>query len=112
MTPDGILVSRKFLTENSLRIGDQISIQVDATEIFKSRSLFTVVGVFDYFPTVYEEQRITVIGNLDHLNSMFGFVPIHDIWLKIQPTAEEAQITKTCHRLSIWFQAPAEMPAS
>jgi putative ABC transport system permease protein len=94
MTPDGILVSRKFLTENSLRIGDQISIQVDATEIFKSRSLFTVVGVFDYFPTVYEEQRITVIGNLDHLNSMFGFVPIHDIWLKIQPTAEEAQIRK------------------
>jgi putative ABC transport system permease protein len=94
LTPDGILVSRTFLTSNSLRIGDQISIQVDATEIFKSRSLFTVVGVFDYFPTVYEDQRLTVIGNLDHLSSLFGFIPIHDIWLKIKPTADESAIRK------------------
>jgi hypothetical protein len=54
--------------------------------------LFTIVGVFDYFPTVYEEQRITVIGNLDQLTSLFGFVPIHDIWLRIEPTASEADI--------------------
>jgi putative ABC transport system permease protein len=90
--PDGILVSQKFLASNSLQIGDQISIQVDATNIFKTRSLFTIVGAFDYFPTVYEEQRITVIGNLDQLTSLFGFVPIHDIWLKIEPTASEAEI--------------------
>ena len=94
LAPDGILVSQKFLTNNSLQIGDQISIQVDATDIFKTQSLFTIVGVFDYFPTVYEEQRITVIGNLDQLTSLFGFVPIHDIWLKIQPTVSEAEIRK------------------
>ena len=95
LVPDGILVSQGFLTGNALRVGDQISIQVDATEIFKNRSLFTIVGVFDYFPTVYEEQRITVIGNLDHLTSLFGFVPIHDIWLKIEPSASEAEIRKS-----------------
>ena len=95
MTPDGILVSQGFLTDNSLEIGDQISIQVDATEIFKARALFTVVGVFDYFPTVYEEERITVVGNLDQLSFLFGFVPIHDIWLKIDATASEAEIRKT-----------------
>jgi putative ABC transport system permease protein len=94
LTPDGILVSRKFLMSNSLRIGDQISIQVDGTDIFKSRSLFLVVGVFEYFPTVYEEQRITVIGNLDHLTSLFGFIPPHDIWLKITPSASEGEIRK------------------
>jgi putative ABC transport system permease protein len=94
LAPDGILVSQEFLTENALHVGDQISIQVDATDIFKNRSLFTVVGTFDYFPTVYEEQRITVIGNLDHIISLFGFVPIHDIWLKIQPEASEAVIRK------------------
>jgi putative ABC transport system permease protein len=94
LAPDGILVSQKFLTGNSLRIGDQISIQVDGTDIFRSRSLFIVVGVFDYFPTVYEEQRITVIGNLDHLSSLFGFIPPHDIWLKIEPSASEEQIRK------------------
>ena len=92
LAPDGILVSQNFLTENALQIGDQISIQVDATDIFKTKSLFTVVGVFDYFPTVYEDQSITVVGNLDQLTSLFGFIPIHDIWLKIQPTASEADI--------------------
>jgi putative ABC transport system permease protein len=94
MTPDGILVSQGFLTNNSLQIGDQISIQVDATEIFKARALFTIVGVFDYFPTVYEEERLTVVGNLDQLSSMFGFVPVHDIWLKIDPGASEVEIRK------------------
>ncbi len=94
LAPDGILVSQKFLSGNSLQIGDQISIQVDATEIFKTKSLFTIVGVFDYFPTAFEEQRITVIGNLDQLTSLFGFVPTHDIWLKIRPAASEAAIRK------------------
>ncbi len=98
LAPDGILVSKDFLTNNSLQIGDQISIQVDATEIFKTRSLFTVVGVFDYFPTVYEEQRITVVGNLDQITSLFGFVPIHDIWLKIAPTASEADVRSVLPR--------------
>jgi putative ABC transport system permease protein len=92
LAPDGILVSRDFLAKNALQIGDQLSIQVDATDIFKSRSLFTIVGVYDYFPTVYEEQRITVIGNLEELTALFGFVPTHDIWLKIEPTAREADI--------------------
>jgi ABC-type lipoprotein release transport system permease subunit len=92
LAPDGILVSRDFLAKNALQIGDQLSIQVDATDIFKSRSLFTIVGVYDYFPTVYEEQRITVIGNLEELAALFGFVPTHNIWLKIEPTAREADI--------------------
>jgi putative ABC transport system permease protein len=92
--PDGILVSQRFLTANSLQIGDQLSIQVDATHIYKTRTRFTIVGVYDYFPTVYEEQRITVIGALDQLTSLFGFVPIHDIWLNIEPAASEADIRK------------------
>jgi putative ABC transport system permease protein len=94
LAPDGILVSGQFLADHSLHVGDQLSIQVDATDIFKTRSLFTIVGVFNHFPTVYEDQRLTVIGNLDQLSSLFGFVPIHDIWLKIQPTASEADIRK------------------
>ena len=89
---DGILVSQKFLNDNALQIGDQISILVDATPYIKSETRFTVVGLYDYFPTVYEDQRITVIGNLDQLTDLFGFVPAHDIWLKIESNASEADI--------------------
>ena len=89
---DGILVSQKFLKNNSLQLGDQIPIQVDATVYLKTQARFTIVGFYDYFPTVYEDQRITVIGNLDQLTNMFGFIPVHDIWLKIEPDASEADI--------------------
>lgn len=94
LASDGILVSQKFLAENRLQIGDQLSIQVDATDYFKVRSLFTIVGVYEYFPTVYPEEGVTVIGNLNQLTALFGFVPMHDIWLKIERGASEAEIRK------------------
>ena len=94
ISPDSILVSREFLTNNTLQIGDKIPIQVNATDYFKIRSLVTIVGVFDYFPTVYEEYGFAVIGNMDHLNTLSGFIPIHEIWLKINPRASEADIRK------------------
>lgn len=94
LAADGILVSQKFLADNALQIGDAISIQVDATDYFKTKALFTIVGVYNYFPTVYPEQGITVIGNLNQLTALFGFVPVHDLWLKIKPNANEAVIRK------------------
>jgi putative ABC transport system permease protein len=94
LAPDGILVSQKFLAAQKLRIGDQLSVQIDATDFFKTRALFTIVGVYNYFPTVYEEQRVTIIGNLNHLTALFGFVPVHDIWFKLKPEASEAEIRK------------------
>jgi putative ABC transport system permease protein len=98
LTPDGILVSQKFLLEHKLQIGDQISIQVDANDFFKIKSLFTIVGVYNYFPTVYEEQRLTIIGNLNQLTALFGFIPIHDIWLRLRPDAGETEIWKALPR--------------
>jgi len=94
LIPDGILISREFLTGNKLEIGDQLSIQVSATDYLRSRSQFTIVGVYDYFPTIYEEQNITVIGNMDQLTTLFGLIPTHEIWLDLQPGASEAAIRK------------------
>ena len=94
LASDGILVSRKYLDENRLRVGDQLSIQVDATDYFKTRSLFTIVGVYDYFPTVYPEGGLTIIGNLNQLTALFGFIPNHDIWLKIERDADESEVRK------------------
>ncbi len=93
-TSDGILVSQQFFADNALQIGDLVGFDVEANDVYKTTSLFTVVGVFDYFPTVYFDRDFTVIGNLDHLTAAFGFIPTHDIWLKIAPDASEAAIRK------------------
>ena len=98
LTPDGILVSQSFLREHNLQVGDQLSMQIDATDFFKTKALFTIVGVYDYFPTVYEEQRVTLVGNLNQLTSLFGFIPVHDIWLKLKPQASEVKIWQSLPR--------------
>jgi putative ABC transport system permease protein len=94
LTPDGILVSQEFLLSHRLEIGDQLSIQVSATDYLRTRSQFTIVGVYDYFPTIYEEQDITVIGNMDQLTALFGLIPTHEIWLDLQPGTSEAAVRK------------------
>jgi putative ABC transport system permease protein len=91
-SPDSILVSREFIANNGLQIGDQIPVQVNATDYFKIRFRATIAGVFDYFPTVYEEQGFGIIGNMDQLSTLAGFIPTHEIWLKIDPAASEAEI--------------------
>jgi putative ABC transport system permease protein len=89
---DSILVSQKFLTDHALQIGDQVYIQVDATDYLDIRYQATITGVFDQFPTVYEEHGFGVVGNLEQLTTISGITPIHEIWMKIDPLANEVDI--------------------
>jgi putative ABC transport system permease protein len=98
MSPDSILVSNEFLSRHNLEVGEQLSIQVSANDYLRTRSQFTIVGVYDYFPTIFMEQNITVIGNMDQLASLFGIVPTHEIWLEIAADASEAAIRKALPR--------------
>jgi ABC-type antimicrobial peptide transport system permease subunit len=83
---DGVLVSQRFLSENQLAINDKITIWVLTNFGASVETQFTVVGVYEHFPTVYEDQE-TIIGNMEHLFSYFGMTMPHRIWLKLQPDA-------------------------
>lgn len=91
LVPEGILVSQEFLTQNSLRIGDRLDLMVLVDAGLSVRSQFTVVGVFDYFPTVYP-QEVTVVGNLEYINDFFGVTMPHRLWFRTAPGASAAQI--------------------
>lgn len=82
--PDGILVSQAFLDQHALRINDKISIQVVTTFGANFTDQFTIVGVYNHFPTVYEEE-VAVVGNLEHVFSYFGQTMFHSIWLRMEP---------------------------
>lgn len=84
LSPNSVLVSQRVLDENYLQIGDDMHLEVkvvpDEVEIHSS---FKVVGAYEYFPTVYEQDtRTTVIGNLDYLSQQIGVTPPHRIWLR------------------------------
>ena len=61
LVPDGILVSQKFLEDNSLHVGDRLQLLVIPTFAVDMRAPFTIVGAYEYFPTVYNDE-VTVIG--------------------------------------------------
>jgi putative ABC transport system permease protein len=84
--PDGILVSQQFLAQNTLQVGDQIPLLILTDLGVSVEAPFTIVGVYRYFPTVYEDQ-ITLIGNLEYIFSFFGVPMPHRLWLRLQPEA-------------------------
>lgn len=81
--PDGVLVSQEFLEANNLRIEDRIQIQVLADFGASVTDDFTIVGTYNHFPTVYEDQ-VAVVGNLSHIFSYFGMTMPHNIWLHVE----------------------------
>jgi putative ABC transport system permease protein len=100
--PDGILVSRNFLTDNQLHAGDRVPALVGIMAGAEVQSEFTIAGVYDYFPTVYEDERPAVIGNMDNLSSLFSFTVPHDIWLKLKPGTDRKNLPgMILHTLSI-----------
>lgn len=84
VTPDGVLVSQKFLTQNALQIGDRLDLLVMPDYGLSVRSQFTVVGVYDYFPTVFADE-VTIVGNLEYIISYFGVTMPHRIWFDLAP---------------------------
>jgi putative ABC transport system permease protein len=96
ITPDGVLVSEGFLARTGMLPGDIFSAEVELAGTTRLTLPLTIVGVFKYFPTVYEEDnRFTLIANLDYLASMYGLTPFHQILLKLEPGADVAEIKKT-----------------
>lgn len=91
IVPDGILVPQDFLEANHLQIGDKVTMRIAVDEDLELSTSFTVVGIYRYFPTVYED-RLTVIGNLEHIFSFFGGPVTHRIWLATAPDADGAAI--------------------
>lgn len=84
LTQDAILVSEAALQAAHLNINDTISAAVKIENGPTLNLQFTIVGVYSYFPTIYEEEDgPTVIGNLDYLTSWLGYMPPHNIWTRL-----------------------------
>jgi len=97
---DSVLVSRRFLADRLLRIGDTIVLWVTLDTGIRVQSQFTVAGVYTYFPTVYPEHD-AVIGNLDYLALLGGAVFPHNIWLRVQEGVDGKSLMAAVARLGI-----------
>ena len=84
---NGLLVTRKFLQRSALSLGDTLELDVLLPE-GGQRMSFVIVGVFDQFPTMYEDQATVMVANLDYVFDQCGGAQAHSIWLRTKPDTD------------------------
>lgn len=91
LIPDGILVSQEFLDQHALNIGDRLNLLVIPDYGLSIRDQFTIVGVYNYFPTA-EAKPVTLVGNMEYIISYFGITMPHRIWMRLTPGTDPESI--------------------
>jgi putative ABC transport system permease protein len=92
MHPDGLLVPRSYLAAHSLVESQRLDMDVDLGPALTRKVSFTVVGTFDYFPTVYPGKVDAFVGNLDYFYEQVEDIYPYDVWLQVQPGADTSGI--------------------
>lgn len=108
--PDGVLVSKSFLTDKNLRVGDSIELTI-STDIGRVIMNALIVGSFDLFPTWYQEEDGPLfVGNLDYLFDIAGGESPYKVWAKMAPDVQynqkELEIRGLNLRIVSWEAAP------
>jgi putative ABC transport system permease protein len=90
--PGALLVSSGFMGKYGLRIGDRVSLAMNA---FGNVQIvpFVVVGDLRLFPTLYDDQPF-FIGNLDYAFEMQGGQYPYEVWTTIAPGTDPAAVVK------------------
>lgn len=86
-TPDGILVPDKVMSEQVLRVGDNlpVRVQLQGTSVDMT---FRVVGSFKLWPSWYPnnaDEGPLIVANLDYIFENTGGQSPYDMWLKVRP---------------------------
>ncbi len=83
MDPMGVLVPRDLAEQYGLQVGDRLNIAAFILDQSVEREL-VIVGMYDYFPTIYPDGRTTLIVNLgalfDNPDTAIGY----DLWLNVR----------------------------
>ncbi|MGD9101082.1 MAG: ABC transporter permease [Anaerolineae bacterium] len=91
MDPAGVLVSRDFLGQHSLTVGDPlrltVSIEGEVHEI-----AFTIVGSLRLFPTLYPQDGPFFVASLNTIHEGMEDVYPYEVWLSTAPDVHYQEI--------------------
>ncbi|MBN1287206.1 MAG: ABC transporter permease [Anaerolineae bacterium] len=79
---NGIVVNRQVAVDHNLRIGQEVSLQVNALNAWYELKA-PIVDVIDYFPTLDPRNGFFAIGNLDPVFEAVGTNLPFNIWLAL-----------------------------
>jgi putative ABC transport system permease protein len=92
--PNGVLVSREFMGQHALRVGDTFRMNVTALGEAHEFDV-EIVGSFHLFPTWYPEEGPLFVVGLDFLFEQVGGQFPYDVWIKTDaPVSEYPRIVQ------------------
>ncbi|MBV7327727.1 ABC transporter permease [Chloroflexi bacterium TSY] len=101
IAPDGVLMSRKFMSENAINVGDSVVVRVSSYGSGAEMTM-TVVGDIRYFPKWYEEDDgPLVVGNLEYLFEQMGGMVPYDVWVKTDPGLDYQEVLTNLRGLDL-----------
>ena len=94
--PMGVLIPRHLTVEKGFDVGDRLVMDIRFEELDEDEKEFeqsawvrelAIVGVYDYFPTVYPDERPTLIVNLEYVFGDPDAVTAYSVWLDLAENA-------------------------
>jgi putative ABC transport system permease protein len=102
-----LLVSRDFLAQNTLAVGDPLRLTVRIAGEFREIE-FTVAGPLDLFPTLYPQDGAFFVGNLEYIFEQMGGTFPYDVWLATDPSVPGEEIVEGVKDLRLAVIAEAD----
>ncbi len=96
--PMGILVQRDLAQETGFGVGDHLMVSVNVLDQNYERDM-VIVGFYDYFPTVYPDQKPTLVVNLESIFDNPDSAVGYDFWLKLRKGTDIKMLTYQIRQL-------------
>ena len=99
--PEALLVDRDTWEKFHLNTGDTVQLDIKLPFGDRQPVSFKVVGLLDYFPTLYPEDGPFFIANLEYIFEVSGGLLPYDVWLKTAPDADMQAIIHGINNLGV-----------
>ncbi|MCP5100140.1 MAG: ABC transporter permease, partial [Chloroflexi bacterium] len=97
---DYLLVSRDFMTQNGLNVGDPVRLNVEASGEFADVE-FIIAAPLDYFPTMYPQDGPFFVAQLDYLHESMGGQYPYNVWLAVDDGVSSTAVTQAVRDLGL-----------
>ncbi|MFH1084582.1 MAG: ABC transporter permease [Chloroflexota bacterium] len=109
---DALLLPEKLAAELQLAPGDQVLLNVLVDEKARKGMEFTLVGTFAYFPTMFPDEALMGVANLDYVQFGTAGVLPFSIWLRTAPGAQGSAVVQAiASRLQVLPEYVADLRA-
>lgn len=97
---DYLLVSRDFMTQNGLNVGDPLRLNVEAAGDYADVE-FIIAAPLDYFPTMYPQDGPFFVAQLDYLHESMGGQYPYNVWLDVDEGVSSTAVTQGVRDLGL-----------